>query len=203
MPDKFYEGGSQEKTHLLRPEFFLLLSPLDRARSVLTCRAMCSVAGRRDPVVWVFFQRFSSLIGDEACQFRNQQSRTVVNLATIVLFGTRGPFIYGSTARQEERAESDVDLMIIGDVGFSEVAFSLERAQTSLTRDINPTIFPVDEFRSKLARSNHFLTTVLREKKLFIIGDENELAKLASKRAGGRTQEQQGRDRRSTSSRRA
>src|SRR4030081_1131507 len=49
-PDLFYKGRSQEKTHLLRPEFFLLLSPLDRASSVLTCRAMCSVAGPCGPV---------------------------------------------------------------------------------------------------------------------------------------------------------
>src|SRR6267142_4063067 len=58
----FYKGRSQEKTHLLRPEFFLLRSPLDRARSVLTYRAMCSVAGQCHPVVWVFstsgFHRF-------------------------------------------------------------------------------------------------------------------------------------------------
>jgi len=40
------------------------------------------------------YQRFSSLLGDEACQFRNQQSRTVVNLATIVLLGTRGPSLF-------------------------------------------------------------------------------------------------------------
>jgi hypothetical protein len=53
-PDKFYKGRSQEKTHLLRLEFFLLRSPLDRGRSVLTYRAMCSVAGPCDPVVWVF-----------------------------------------------------------------------------------------------------------------------------------------------------
>src|SRR5579864_2504983 len=41
-PDKFYKSRSQEKTHLLRLEFFLLRSPLDRARSVLNCRAMDS-----------------------------------------------------------------------------------------------------------------------------------------------------------------
>ena len=53
MDDKFYKRRSQEKTHLLRLEFFLLRSPLDRARSVLTYRAMCSVAGPCDPVDWV------------------------------------------------------------------------------------------------------------------------------------------------------
>src|SRR5258708_36835282 len=61
-PDKFYKGRSQEKTHLLRLEFFLLLSPLDQASSVLTFRAMCTVAGPCDPVVLVFstsgFHRF-------------------------------------------------------------------------------------------------------------------------------------------------
>jgi hypothetical protein len=62
VPDKFYKRRSQEKTHLLRLEFFLLLSPLDRARFVLTYRAMCSVAGQCAPVDWVFstsgFHRF-------------------------------------------------------------------------------------------------------------------------------------------------
>ena len=51
VPDLFYNGRSQKKTHLLRLEFFSLRSPLDRARSVLTYRAMCSVAGQCDPVV--------------------------------------------------------------------------------------------------------------------------------------------------------
>src|SRR5271156_5301110 len=91
-PDKFYKRRSQEKTHLLRLDFFLLRSPLDRARSVLTFRAMCSVVGPSDPVVWVFHcQRFSSLLRNEACQFRNQQSRTWSILATMVLSGTRVP----------------------------------------------------------------------------------------------------------------
>ncbi len=53
-PEEFYKGGSQEKTHVLRPEFFLLPSPHDRARSVLNCRAMDSGAGHCGPVVWIF-----------------------------------------------------------------------------------------------------------------------------------------------------
>ena len=80
-PDKFYKGRSQEKTHLLRLEFFLLRSPLDGAGSVLTARAKCSVAGPCGPAVWVFStSAFHRFFDDEACQFRNQQSRTVVNV---------------------------------------------------------------------------------------------------------------------------
>ena len=62
-PDKFYKGGSQEKTRLRRPEFFLLPSPSDRARFVLTCRAIDSACGPLCPSGWGFFyQRFSSPI---------------------------------------------------------------------------------------------------------------------------------------------
>src|ERR1700732_1060256 len=52
--DKFYKRGSQEETPVLRPEFFLLPSPHDRARSVLNCRAMDSGARHCGPAVWVF-----------------------------------------------------------------------------------------------------------------------------------------------------
>src|SRR5437879_3928385 len=59
---QFYKGRSQEKTHLLRLKFFLLLSTLDRARSDLLFRALRSVAGQCNPVVWLFstsgFHRF-------------------------------------------------------------------------------------------------------------------------------------------------
>ena len=74
-PEKFYKGGSQEKTLLLWPEFFLLPSPLDRARSVLNCRAMDSGAGHGGPAVWIFSTSgFHRVVRDEAYSFRNQQA---------------------------------------------------------------------------------------------------------------------------------
>src|SRR5208282_4369401 len=94
-------------------------------------------------------------------------------------------FVYGSVARQKERANSDVDLMILGDASFSGVVSALGPAQKALGREINPTVFPVSEFRSKLAAGNHFLRSVLKEKRLFVLGTENELAKLASKQLAG------------------
>ncbi|MGB6404796.1 MAG: nucleotidyltransferase domain-containing protein, partial [Candidatus Sulfotelmatobacter sp.] len=90
-------------------------------------------------------------------------------------------FVYGSVARQKERADSDVDLMVLGDAPFSDVVSALSPAQRALGREINPTVFPVFEFRSKLAAGNHFLRSVMKEKRLFVLGTENELAKLASK----------------------
>jgi uncharacterized protein len=94
-------------------------------------------------------------------------------------------FVYGSVARQRERANSDVDLMVLGDAPFGEVVSALGPAQKTLGREINPTVFAVDEFRSKLESANHFLRNVMKEKKFFVLGTENELAKLASKQLVG------------------
>src|SRR5271163_961577 len=91
-PDKFYKGRSQEKTHLLRPGFFLLLSPLDGAGSVLTARTRCSVAGQCGPAVWVFstsgFHRFFATKPVSSETSKAERGRLV---STMVLSGTRGP----------------------------------------------------------------------------------------------------------------
>ena len=94
-------------------------------------------------------------------------------------------FVYGSVARQEERANSDVDLMVVGSAQFGEVVSALGPAQKTLGREINPTVFAADEFRSKLGSGNHFLRSVMKEKKLFVLGTENEFAKLAPKQLAG------------------
>lgn len=90
-------------------------------------------------------------------------------------------FVYGSVARQQERASSDIDLLVVGSAAFSEVVSALGPVQRALGREINPTVFPVSEFRSKVAAGNHFLRTVMGEKKIFVIGTQNELTKLAAK----------------------
>lgn len=85
-------------------------------------------------------------------------------------------FVYGSVARSGESALSDVDLMVVGTAGFAEVVDRIADAQKTLHREINPTVFTAKEFTSKL-RGN-FLKTVLGGKKLFLIGDEDDLREL-------------------------
>ncbi len=94
-------------------------------------------------------------------------------------------FVYGSVARQEERANSDVDLMVLGMHHSARLCPLSGPAQKALGREINPTVFPVSEFQSKLAAGNHFLRSVMKEKRLFVVGTENELAKLAPKQLVG------------------
>ena len=88
-------------------------------------------------------------------------------------------FVYGSVARSRESENSDVDLMIVGKVDFDEVVANLAGAEKTLNREVNPTVYSIREFGKKV-RGN-FLKTVLADKKLFIIGDEDDLRELGQK----------------------
>jgi DNA-binding transcriptional ArsR family regulator len=90
-------------------------------------------------------------------------------------------FIYGSVARSEEHSASDVDLMIIGDVGLGEVSSPLRKAERRVNRAVNPTTYTKDEFAAKTKSNNHFVATVIRSKKLFILGDPHEFGRAFGK----------------------
>lgn len=99
-------------------------------------------------------------------------------------------FIYGSLARQEEKAESDIDLLVVGRVTLEDVLESVGELERSLARAINPMVYSPVEFKAKLAGGNHFLNSVVRGEKIFLIGDERELRKVGRVRlAQARTHE--------------
>lgn len=91
----------------------------------------------------------------------------------------RAAFIYGSLARGEAGARSDVDVMVIGSPSFAEVVESLRPFEARLGRSVNPTLYPAVEFAKKAAAGNAFLAEVLRAPKIFLIGGERELRELA------------------------
>lgn len=93
----------------------------------------------------------------------------------------RVAFIYGSVAKGQERRASDVDVMVIGEVSFAEGAEALARAQEAIGREVNPSVYAPADFRAKLAAKHHFLLSVLKGEKIFLIGDDRELARLAKK----------------------
>lgn len=87
-------------------------------------------------------------------------------------------FVYGSVARGEEGALSDVDLMVIGSAGLAALSPALRKAESRLGREINVTSYSESEFRQKLAAKDHFLSTVLRERKQFVKGGRSDLDKI-------------------------
>jgi predicted nucleotidyltransferase len=91
----------------------------------------------------------------------------------------KAAFVFGSFAANSARAGSDVDLLVIGSCGFGEVAAAVGKAQDKLGREVNPSVYPTDEFRKKAAAGHHFIKTVLAGPKIFLIGNENELERLA------------------------
>ena len=89
-------------------------------------------------------------------------------------------FVHGSLARGAEKAGSDVDVVVVAAVTFSEIAAALRSAQEQLGREVNPTVYTVREFRKKLGAGHHFLTATVSAPKLFLIGGERELAQLGA-----------------------
>ena len=84
--------------------------------------------------------------------------------------------IYGSLARGEEVAESDVDLLVIGDVKLAELARPLKAAEKQTGRPVNPSVFPRREFAAKLRSRQHFVRSVVAGDKLFLMGEPREFA---------------------------
>jgi DNA-binding transcriptional ArsR family regulator len=91
-------------------------------------------------------------------------------------------FIYGSVATGGERRASDIDVAVIGDVTFAEIARALGPAQERLGREVNPTVYSAKELRAKLGARHHFLTAIVKGRKVFLIGSEHELAHVAKER---------------------
>jgi uncharacterized protein len=91
-------------------------------------------------------------------------------------------FVYGSVAREEETAQSDVDLMVVGKATLNQVLSRLSTVEKTIGRPVNPTVYSVLEFKSKLASGNHFLNAVLKGQKVFLLGDEDGLRKVGGVR---------------------
>lgn len=87
-------------------------------------------------------------------------------------------FLYGSMAKGNATAESDIDLMIIGDLGSRQLSGIMLKAGNELRREINYSIFSPDEFKTRLAKNDHFVSRIIKDEKLFILGDVNEFERL-------------------------
>lgn len=102
-------------------------------------------------------------------------------------------FVYGSVAAGAERAGSDVDLMVLGQATFADLARALAHAQSILRRDVNPTVMTRREFARGLAAGNGFVRSLMKSEKLWLKGSDDDLAEPVEDRAPEATRTQRGR----------
>src|SRR4030043_2096172 len=84
-------------------------------------------------------------------------------------------FVFGSIASGEEKAGSDVDLMVIGQLGLRDLSRFLSGIEEKIGREVNPHVLREEEFRKRIRAKEHFISSVMETLKIFIIGSQREL----------------------------
>ena len=180
-------GRPEESFHLRRIARFAAtgMGVVQRELQQLTAAGILTrqVSGRQ-----VYYQ------ADRACPVYDELRSLVTKTAgvadvlrgALAALGERASvaFIFGSFARGTQGPDSDVDVLVVGDVTFGEVTDALAPAQERLGREVNPTVYSRREIQQKVRARQHFVTRVLAEAKVFLVGNERELAGLAQKRLG-------------------
>jgi uncharacterized protein len=155
------QGAAQrELTHLAR------VGILTRKRQG---RQVYYQANRDCPI----FSELSGLV-DKTLAFADLMRKALSPLASRIKIA----FVFGSTAKGTQRAGSDVDVMVIGSAPFGEVVIALSPVQQALGREVNPVVYTEAELRDRFAAGAHYLTSVLRGPKVFLIGGRDDLERL-------------------------
>ncbi|MCX6777852.1 MAG: nucleotidyltransferase domain-containing protein [Candidatus Micrarchaeota archaeon] len=85
-------------------------------------------------------------------------------------------FIFGSTAKGDERVGSDIDVMVVGKAGIGEVGEAVSRAQKKISREINYFVYPPGEFLGKIG--NGFIREIIGSRKVMLVGDDDEFKRF-------------------------
>jgi len=88
-------------------------------------------------------------------------------------------FIFGSISEGKETSESDVDLFIVGQLGMRAVSTLLSGVSERVGREINPHVMNSDEFKNRIKEKGHFISSVMKSRKIFVIGTEDDLKTMA------------------------
>ncbi len=83
-------------------------------------------------------------------------------------------FVYGSVAKRQDTAKSDIDLMVLSDsLSYADLFASLEEATNRLGRTVNPTVYSRKDLEKRIQADNAFVKRVLEQPKLWVIGEEH------------------------------
>jgi predicted nucleotidyltransferase len=85
--------------------------------------------------------------------------------------------VYGSVAKGTDRADSDIDLLVLSDsVRHDDVYAALAPAEQELGRSVNPTLLSPESWRGKRAVPDSFASRVAQSPHLVVLGSEDDLA---------------------------
>jgi predicted nucleotidyltransferase len=88
----------------------------------------------------------------------------------------RAAFVYGSIAKGDDTAASDIDVMVISDtLTYADLFAVLEDASARLGRKVTPSIYSSEELAARMKQDNTFVTRVMNEPKLWLIGGDRDL----------------------------
>lgn len=104
----------------------------------------------------------------------------IVKEALAPIDGIEYAFVFGSVARGEERAGSDLDLCVVGGALNREVLGAMASIEQAVGRSVHPVVYTLDELRKKHKNENRFVSKMLGSKKMFLIGDEDGLMSAAA-----------------------
>jgi predicted nucleotidyltransferase len=86
-------------------------------------------------------------------------------------------FVYGSVTKKTDTANSDIELMVIADdLSYGAFFTALEETSVTLGHPVNPSILSRDEFHDRVAKQESFLTRVMEQPKIWILGEEGDLS---------------------------
>lgn len=90
----------------------------------------------------------------------------------------KAAFVFGSVASGKATAESDIDVLVIGDLSFSDAVKALYPAQDVLGREINPKVYNHNEWQKAIQEQSSFIKDVMEKPKLFLIGSKDDIGKF-------------------------
>ena len=93
----------------------------------------------------------------------------------IKIKGISFAFIYGSYAKDKEHKDSDIDVMIIGDINEGVLITKLDQLEKQIKKEINYNLYTLNRFKSDVKKKSSFLMEIMADKKIMLIGSENEL----------------------------
>lgn len=150
-------------------------------REVAHLRAAGLLLERRDGNRLYFFANVENPIFPElrGIVLKTTGLRGQLEEALQGLEGIKLAFVYGSFAAGVAGAESDVDLMVIGSIGLRKIAPRLKQVTETIGREINSHVIAEASYREKVTAGDAYITHVTNGPKLWIIGNDGELAELA------------------------